>query len=122
MQEVLKEKDVIKFGLRGMKEFVDYNWHGRMISIKYMLTREEYIDLFGRIESMCTANDGTLLPEYVDFALRMAVVATFAGIEIPSDIDEAYKLMYHSDIFDVVRNNANKAQTESIIHYFEPWR
>lgn len=122
MQEVLKVKDVMKLGLRGMKESVDYNWHGKMISIKYMISKEEVFEMMRRIEKMCLKEDGNISTEFLDFAIKTGIVTYYALIELPMDVDDLYKLIYHSDIYDVVLANANKKQIESVVHYFEPWR
>lgn len=119
MQNVLNAKDVVKFGMRGFKEYVDYNWHGKVISIRYLLSHKEVIDLYQRVEEMITRDDGTIMHEHMDFAVKLAIVSTYACIELPDDIDTVYNLIYHSDIFDVVMSNANKNQLSSIVHYFE---
>lgn len=122
MQDILKVKDVLKLGLRGFKEASDYNWHGKMISIKYMISKEEVFELMRRVEKMCTTENGEFSPEFLDFAIKTGIVTYYAIIELPTDVDELYKLIYHSDIYDVVLNNANKKQIDSVVNFFEPWR
>lgn len=118
MQNVLCLRDVNKFGLRGYKDYVDYNWHGRMISIRYMLSRTEFYQMIHRITDMCSVDDGVFTGEYLDFAIKLYVVAAYAAIELPDNLDDAYTLLYYSDIYDVVLNNACKRQLDSINKYF----
>ena len=118
MHDILKASDVIKFGMRGYKETIDYNWHGRMITIKYLLPRNEVLEIIGNIREMCTTPNGDFAREFLDFAVKLNIVLFYALIELPSNIDEVYKLLYHSDLYSVILSNANKNQVDSILLYF----
>ena len=118
MQEILSAKDVIKIGMRGYKEYTDYNWHGRTIHIKQMLQRNDFYQLIHDIEEMCMSSDGDFIYEYLAFAIRLMVVVSYASVELPNNLDEAFKLLYCSDLFDVVRQNINRNQLNDIMLYF----
>ena len=118
MQDILKAKDVIKFGLRGYKETVDYNWHGRVITIKYLLPIDEMCSTIRNIQEMCLSKDGEFIAEFLDYAIRLNIVTSYAYIEMPDDFEEMYKLIYHSDLYEAVLSNANKKQIESILLFF----
>ena len=122
MREVLKRKDVMKTGLRGIKEYTDYNWHGKVISIKYMLPRNEVYELIQNVYQMCLSSSGDFTPEFVGFALRANIVSAYALVELPEDIEELYTLLYYSDLFNVVLNNACKSQLDDIVGYFDAWK
>ena len=108
---------VMSVGMRGYKEYVDYNWHGKMIKIKYLLNREDEIELIHSIIDCCTAEDEEeyVIPEFVDLATRANIVSVYANVNLPENIDEQQRLLYYSDIYEVVIKHANSAQIVNII-------
>ena len=114
---------VMNVGMRGYKEYIDYNWHGKMIKIKYLLEREEEIELIHSIIDCCTAEEDDeeyvreyVIPEFVDLATRANIVSVYANVNLPENIDEQHRLLYYNDIYDVVVKHANSAQITNIIN------
>lgn len=117
MSERLDVDTVMKVGMRGFKDETPYNWHGKMIKIRYMLSRDEEIELIQSIIRCFSVDDvyGGCVPEFVDLATRANIVAAYALVELPGTIEEQHRLLYHSDLYDVVLRMANKAQIDSIL-------
>lgn len=118
MQEPLEAKEVMRLGLRGVREYGDYNWHGKMITVKYLLEYKEFLELLRSVENMCTSPDGELIAGLLDFSIKANVVAYYASVELPDDMDDVYKVVYCSDIYDVVLKMANKKQVDALLSYF----
>lgn len=116
MEERVSSKDVMKFGLRGYKEFVDYNWHGKMIKIRTLLTHKESMELVQSIINCCPNNDdGFIVPDFLDVSIRANIIRAYSNVDLPSDFDEQYKLLYCSTLFDVVCKEACTSQIDAII-------
>jgi len=115
MSDRLSADKVMKFGMRGYKDIVKANWHGLIIDIKYLLTKDDEFKLIHSIINCCTTSEGEFVPEMVDMAMRACIVTTYASVDLPDDIDEQYKLLYHSTLFDTVKSNVNQAQINHII-------
>lgn len=119
MDGVMSYKDALKIAMRDYREYTTVNWHGKAINIKYLLGRNEVFELMHRIADSCTV-DGKIASEFIDFSVKLNVILAYVDIELPDDIDEVYKFIYHSDIYDFVVKFANKKQLDSIIDYFKP--
>jgi len=108
---------VMKVGMKGYKEIVDINWHGLIIHIKTLLSRREEEELIFSILECCRLGDkDELLYEFLDLSIRANIVAFYTDVELPLDINEQHKLLYYSDIFDVVAKNANSDQIDAVIN------
>lgn len=119
MAEILNCEKVMNIGMRGYKEFRDVNWHGQIIKIRYLLSRSEEWDLIHSILKCATGtfdDSNYVVPEMLDLATRANIVISYAGIELPPNIDDQHKLLYSSDLFDVIIANINKAQYASIMN------
>ena len=90
-------------------------WHTAEMYVKTFLSLDEYKDLIDSIVRTCTAEDGDCIYEMIDFVTRVNIIAAYALIELPEDIDELYYVVYESDLYDVVVKNANQWQIDSII-------
>lgn len=92
-------------------------WHTSELYIKTFLPIAEYHNLTESIVQYCYADMNEPAYDMVDFATRLNIIAFYALIELPSDIDELYYIVYESDLYDVVRQNTNKAQVDSVIAF-----
>lgn len=90
-------------------------WHTAEMYVKTFLSLDEYKDLIDSIIQACTADDGERIYELVDFATRVNIIAAYALIELPEEIDELYYTVYESDLFQTVCKNVNHDQIDAII-------
>lgn len=89
-------------------------WHSSEITIKQLLSAQEYIAVTQDILRDCLAPDGTVAIELIDFAIRANIVAAYAYVELPTEFEELYYVLYASDLYDKVCSVANKAQIAAI--------
>lgn len=116
MGEYLSAKDLMKIGLRGYKEFVSVNWHGKIINVKMLLSREEELSLIHRIVSSCYDEElDVIIPDVVDFCIKSNIVSAYSLIELPEDIEDRYTLLYFSDLYEYVTGAACEKQILHII-------
>ena len=90
-------------------------WHTDNITIKRLLTVEEYLQTVRAIIRDCKAPDGGVAIELLDFAIRLNVIISYAYIELPKQLEEIYYIIYASDLYETICAHANTAQIESII-------
>ena len=114
MQGNLEQKDVLKVSKRFMKESFEINWHGKALSGKTLLSMKEAINMPNNIVSK-SSKDGEFIPSLFDFVLRVELITSYLSIDVPTDPNELYKIVYYTDLFNVVLNNCNKGQVNSII-------
>ena len=89
-------------------------WRSSEITIKQLLSAQEYIAVTQDILRDCLAPDGTVAIELIDFAIRANIVAAYAYVELPTEFEELYYVLYASDLYDKVCSVANKAQITEI--------
>jgi len=96
------------------KQNKSVHWHTATIIVKQLLSIREFIDVVRKIIADCKTQDGEVELELLDFATRVNIIAYYAFIDLPKDIDELYYVVYASDLYDVVCSVANKEQVNSI--------
>jgi hypothetical protein len=92
-------------------------WHTAEMYVKTFLPLDEYKNLIDSIIQACTAENGECIYELVDFATKVNIIAAYALIELPEDIDELYYIVYETDLYDTVCKNANKDQVASVLTF-----
>lgn len=116
MDKTVSSKDLIKFGMRGYKDTVDVNWHGKIIEVRTLLSQEEEIRIIHEIISLCVDdNDGSVAIELLEFYIRFKIICSYAKVSFPENLDDIYKLVYYSDLFDYIAESVNKTQLNNII-------
>lgn len=116
MQNILGERDTVKLGLKGYKETIDYNWHGKMITIRTFLDIDTEVNTIRSIVNCCyDIKHCCFMPEFIDMAIRINIIKSYAYVELPDDVEIAHKILYVSDLYDVVLKCANQCQIDSII-------
>lgn len=85
-------------------------WHGLDIEVKKCLDFGDAISFSNHICDLCFVERGEYVPEMFDFALRSCVIEYYTNVEATNDLEKRYKIVYETDLFDVVRNNVLKPQ------------
>lgn len=117
MDKTVNSKDLIKFGMRGYKDTVDVNWHGKIIEVRTLLSQEEEIRTIHEIISLCVDDDdGSVAIELLEFYIRFKIICSYAKVSFPENLDDIYKLVYHSDLYKYVIDNVNSTQVNNIIN------
>ena len=88
-------------------------WNGLIIRIKPCLSLSDATEMLSNIISSCTYGDKPLV-EMLDFAMRIHTMIWYTNISLPDKIDDQYKLMYETDLFDAVLQHINAAQYHTI--------
>lgn len=98
-------------------EFVEVNWFGNeTIYIRKILSLKDMTDLVRNMLKACeTKTTGVFAPELIDFSFRLYIVTAYTLVDIPNNIEEQYKLLYLTDLFETTINNINQSQYQAIV-------
>lgn len=90
-------------------------WKNRKFLVRPFINAYEVIDLASSIRQMCTNEEsGEMYPEMEDFAFKVNVISAYTTIELPEDINECYRIIYLTDLYETVSRNINNEQLKSI--------
>ena len=93
----------------------DVRWNGRHITVKKMLSFRELSQFINQVMDFCFDPEHEIaIPEAADFAIRLNVLMMYAGIVLTCDIDEQYRFVYESGLYEAISASINPAQLESI--------
>ncbi len=111
----LSANDVMRVtGVSG-KQARKVTWHTAEFIMRPLLSIESYSSLVDRIINDCFDENGVFNLGVLDFSLRKNIVSAYAFVDLPTDVDDLYRVLYSSDLFDTVCRYANQAQLESIL-------
>lgn len=98
------------------KSVVDADWNGLELHIKRYLSLEEMMMSVNNVVLTCFAPEtGEYLPEIKDFATRCCVLENYAGLALPSSLNEKYKIVYGCDIVPFVMQHIDKNQFNAML-------
>lgn len=117
MNETVYKTDLILKSIKyTQKEFVPVQWNGKSLYVRPILKLKDMTFLIQDVLKTCeTKTPGVLAPELIDFSFRRHIVSMYSLIEMPDDLDDQYKILYETDLFDVVTKNINKDQYQGIL-------
>lgn len=90
-------------------------WHTVSFDVKPMLTVQEFITTIRSIIDDCRSADGQeFAVELLDFSIKTNIIAAYAYIELPDDINELFNIVYLSDLYETICRIANNKQISAI--------
>ena len=90
------------------------SWSGIHIRVRTFLSAREYMDLVHKILDDCVTEDGIVAVELLDFAMRINILSSYAGIELPTEFEALYEIAYKGGLYDTVVHAVNQGQVCSI--------
>ena len=92
------------------------NWRGRVFHVRPILDPQDAVGMVNDVMSFCYKEDGsTIVPEMLDYAIRLNVVLRYTDIMPPKDSVACYKFLYLTDIYETALKHISKGQINSII-------
>lgn len=90
-------------------------WRGRTITVRPFLLLKETSEFVNGVMAVCFDEErGIIYPEFLDFAFRLNLIRRFSDVELPHDADVQYRLLYMTDLYDVVLAEINQDQVDSL--------
>ena len=90
-------------------------WHDIEVTIKPSLTLVEMIGFVKDIADMCFTEDGTYMPEVMDFSIKSGILTRYANFTMPDNIEKQYWLICNTDASDMVCQHINMKQLSEIV-------
>lgn len=90
-------------------------WKGLGIVVKTFLTFAETVRFTDNVMNACFNREKDMfLPEGLDYAFRINVLMSYTNLEIPSNIEDQYRMVFETEIYDLVCAAINPAQLDSL--------
>lgn len=89
-------------------------WKAHRISVRRLLTLDEYISVVRSILDSCSDEDGNIIPELIEFAIRVNIITAYSAIELPEDGSSLYAVIFGSNLYEVVCGVASERQINAI--------
>lgn len=96
-------------------EYSVKEWNGLHIVVRRLINVEDMFKLIDNIMSTCVTKDGVFVPEMIDFVTRSNIVLAYSNVLLPNGVNEQYKFLYETGIYECVVEEINKGQYGSII-------
>lgn len=95
-------------------------WSGKAVKVKPLLLPAEMSEFLGSVMDSCIDSaHGSMMPEFMDLAIRANTVLRYTDIDLPETLDEQTELLYGTDLYDTVREHICTAQLDALIHASE---
>ena len=87
------------------------NWRGKIIHVKPLLDPDELCSFVREIISLCyDEQSDMMIPEYSDYYFRACTIKWYTDIVLPDVENEAYQILYLTDIYETVTKKVSAAQ------------
>lgn len=94
---------------------VTKEWFGVEVSIRRTLPLREALMFTEDIVNACFAADGAFIPQVMDFAIKDGILTRYANFTMPSNTEKQYELIYTTGAADMVLEEIDREQLDSII-------
>lgn len=92
-------------------------WNGLKVVIKKQLSLGEMVGFVKCVVDTCfNAQQGTYFPEIKNHAIKMMTLQNYANFNMPKKASEQYALVNQTDAFDVVKQNIDGEQFDTIVN------
>lgn len=90
-------------------------WNGKSVYVKRLLSFREVSQFINAVIDLCFDTEHEIaIPEAADFAIRLNVLMRYAGIIMDDDIEEQYRIVYESNLYESIIGVINSAQLDAI--------
>lgn len=89
-------------------------YHGSVFNVTEWIPFEKMLTFVNATADSCFTLEDEYVPQVSKFAFMSNVIDFYTDIELPSDLDERYKLVMLTDLYDAVVENVNEQQIEEL--------
>lgn len=100
---------------------ITISWHGKKIKVYSALSFNDYNSLIKSILDLCTLESKDVIPEVVPFVFRSEVVSFYSNVELPSDVESRFFILFQSDLYKTISANINPDQLKSIVEILKAY-
>lgn len=92
-----------------------YQWDGKDVQIIYHLPFYEMMEMVNDVAGCCFNEDAGFMPELMDFAFRVNVVARYSNMVLPENLDEKYDAVYGTDFVEFILEHVHQQQLKAMV-------
>jgi len=107
LEKVMKEQ---------FAEATTVEWCGIEVTIKHTLPLQEMLLFVKEVVDSCFMDDGTYVPEVMDFAIKSGILTHYANFTLPDNLEKQYWLIYNSGAAEMVCESINKVQLQEMVN------
>ncbi len=79
-----------------------FDWEDKKVEVKRFLPTEDAMGYINDVVAGCLDENGNYFPEAIDFMRRREFIRRYTNIELPDDIMATYKILYGTELYDMV--------------------
>ena len=98
---------------------VNIEWRGLDVTVSRRLGFADMMKFVDGVVNLCFSDDGTYLPEIMDFAIRCNVLEMYANFTLPSNIEKRYELVYACDAYSAIMGAIDRNQFDVMMRAIE---
>ena len=88
---------------------------GLEIEVNHTIPLPSVLEFVNELVETCFLEDGTFVPEIMDFTMKNNILTRYANFELPTDLNEQYNLIYFSGVAEFVMEKINQVQLREIV-------
>ena len=93
------------------------DFHGNEFVVHRFISLETMVKFVNEVVEGCFDDEsGKYLPEIRDLITKHSLLHYYAEVNIPTDFNHFYEIVYKTDLLDIVRKNIDRAQYEDILN------
>lgn len=96
-------------------QIIEVKWQDLDVTIKRTLPMQEMLLFVKEVTEACFLEDGTFVPEIMEFAIKSGVLTHYANFNLPSDLKKQYWLIYNTDAANMIYQHINLEQFNEIV-------
>ena len=106
-KELVNKSDV-------MYETRTFEWDNQTIEVKKFLPIGEAMGFVSNVVDGCFDDNGTFIPEALDFLKRYELVKRYTNIAMPNDTTDTYAILYGTELYNDIFGMVNLDQANAL--------
>lgn len=111
-----KKSVMIQIPSRSIENETVIEWGGYEICITRTITLPKMLEFVANAAESCFGDDGSFIPEIMDFAVKSNIISMYTNIKLPKDLKRQYELLYMTNLCEEVVKQINNQQITEILN------
>lgn len=111
-----KKSVMVQIPSSAIKNEVTIEWGGYEICVTRTITLPKMLEFVANAAESCFGDDGSFIPEIMDFAVKSNIISMYTNIKLPKDLKKQYELLYMTNLCEEVVKQINNQQITEILN------
>lgn len=111
-----KKSVMIQIPSSEIENEVVIEWGGYEICITRTISLPKMLEFVANAAESCFGDDGSFIPEIMDFAVKSNIISMYTNIKLPKDVKKQYELLYMTNLCEEVVKQVNNQQINEILN------